>query len=425
MNEKVLTKNWSVENSHTLEVYRQRGGYRALEKALKEMQPEEIVREVVASDLKGRGGAGFPTGKKWEFLPPLDGKPRYLVVNADEGEPGTFKDRFIMELDPHMLIEGTVIAGYATRATQCYIYIRGEYVEVTERIRAALGEAKAAGYIGDKIMGSDYGLGFSITVGAGAYICGEEMAMLESIEGKKGWPRLKPPFPAIVGLFGRPTVVNNVETLACLPDIVERGGEWFRGLGTPGNGGTKLYAVSGHVEKPGVVELPMGTPLNEVIEACGGARGGKGIKAVIPGGVSSPVLSASELGTPMDFTSLQEAGSMLGSAAVIVMDEDTDLVKALENILAFFANESCGQCTPCREGTAWSYQVIQRIRAGQGTERDIEDLLDIAANMDGTTICPLATGASWAIESFIKKFRGEFEEAVLSGKAAVDSERSA
>lgn len=409
MTEKILSRNWGLPGSHTLEVYRERGGYRALEKVLRTMTPSQVVEEVIASNLQGRGGAGFPTGRKWKFLPPPDGKPRYLAVNADEGEPGTFKDREIMEKDPHMLVEGIAIAGYATQATRCYIYVRGEFVEPEERVAAALEEAGKAGYIGENIMGSGYSLPASITVGAGAYICGEETAMLESIEGKKGWPRLKPPYPATVGLFGRPTVINNVETLACLPAIVERGGKWFAGLGTPGNGGTKLFAVSGHIEKPGVVELPMGTTVRAVIETCGGVRGGKKLKAVIPGGVSAHVLTADEVDIPMDFTSLLKAGSMLGSAGVIVMDEETDMVEALQAIVEFFASESCGQCTPCREGTDWAYRMICGILEGHGRPEDLDDLLDIAANMDGTTICPLAQGASWAMSSFIRKFRGEFE----------------
>jgi NADH-quinone oxidoreductase subunit F len=413
--EKILSRNWELPDSHTLRVYLEHGGYKALEKGLRTMKPEQIVEEVLAANLQGRGGAGFPTGKKWKFLPPPDGKPRYLVVNADEAEPGTFKDRLILEKDPHMLIEGIALAGYATQATHCFIYIRGEYLEPRERIEAALDEARKAGYIGSNILGSGYSLPVSITVGAGAYICGEEMAMLESIEGKKGWPRLKPPYPATVGLFRRPTVINNVETIACIPHIVARGGKWFAGLGSPGNGGTKLYAVSGDVEKPGVIELPMGTTVRQVIEACGGVRGGKKVKAVIPGGVSAQVLTADELDVPMDFTSLLKAGSMLGSAGVIVMDEDRDLMQALEAILEFFARESCGQCTPCREGTDWSHRIVRRILEGKGRPEDLDDLLDIAVNMDGTTICPLAQGASWALSSFVKKFRSEFEARIARG----------
>lgn len=416
MSEKILTKNWDVPDSHTLSVYRERGGYRALEKALREMKPEEVIEETVASNLQGRGGAGFYAGKKWQFLPPPDGKPRYLAVNADEGEPGTFKDRIIMELDPHMLIEGIVIAGYACRLTDCFIYIRGEYIEPWERTRDALKEAERAGYIGENILGTDYSLRTRIVLGAGAYICGEETAMLESTEGKKGWPRLKPPYPAVVGLFDRPTVINNVETLSCLPYIVRNGGKKFAELGTPKNGGTKLFAVSGHIEKPGVIELPLGTPLRDLIEACGGVRGGKKLKAVIPGGVSAPVLTADEIDVPMDFTSLQEAGSMLGSAAVIVLDEDTDMVKALEVIMEFFANESCGQCTPCREGTAWGHKLLRKILAGDGTQQDIDDMQHMIPNMDGTTICPLGQAASWAMDSFLKKFRHEFDKRV-GGKA--------
>jgi NADH-quinone oxidoreductase subunit F len=424
VSEKILSRNWDIPGSHTLKVYRERGGYKALEKALRTMKPEQVIDEVIASNLQGRGGAGFPTGRKWKFLPPPDGKPRYLAVNADEGEPGTFKDREIMEKDPHMLIEGIIIAGYATKASRAYIYIRGEYVEPKERTRAALDEARKAGYLGENILGSGYSLDVSVTVGAGAYICGEEMAMLESIEGKKGWPRLKPPYPATVGLFDRPTVINNVETLACLPHIIERGGKWFAGLGTPGNGGTKLFAVSGHVERPGVVELPMGTTVREVIEATGGVRGGKRLKAVIPGGVSAQVLTADEIDVPMDFTSLQKAGSMLGSAGLIVMDETTDMVEALQAILEFFARESCGQCTPCREGTNWIYRIVCGILEGQGRQQDLDDLLDIAENMDGTTICPLAQGASWAMSSFVKKFRGEFEARIARGAGGREPVRS-
>ncbi len=409
MSEKILTKNCEVPDSHTLAVYRKRGGYRALEKALREMKPEEIVEETVASNLQGRGGAGFYAGKKWQFLPPPDGQPRYLVVNADEGEPGTFKDRYLMELDPHMVIEGAVIAGYACRLTDCIIYIRGEYRLAWERVRSAFDEAEKAGYIGDDILGTGYSLRPRMFLGAGAYIAGEEMAMLESTEGKKAWPRLKPPYPATVGLFKRPTVINNVETLACLPWIIEHGGKKFAELGSPKNGGTKLYAVSGHVEKPGVVEFPMGTSLREIIEACGGVRGGKRLKGVIPGGVSAPVLTADEIDVPMDFTSLQEAGSMLGSAAVIVFDEDTDMVKALEVIMEFFAEESCGQCTPCREGTAWGHKLLRKILAGDGRQQDIDDMLHMIPNMDGTTICPLGQAASWAMDGFLKKFRSEFE----------------
>ncbi|MFC1572266.1 NADH-quinone oxidoreductase subunit NuoF [Candidatus Eisenbacteria bacterium] len=424
MSPKILTKNWDLEDSHKLKTSLQQGGYQALEKALKTMKSDEVVAEVFDSNLRGRGGAGFSAGQKWRFLPPVDGKPRYIVVNADEGEPGTFKDRFIIERDPHMLVEGIALAGYATQATDCYIYIRGEYREPKERLAAALREAEGAGYIGENILGSGYSLKVSVTTGAGAYICGEEMAMLESIEGKKGWPRLKPPFPATVGLFGRPTVINNVETIACLPSIVANGGLWFANLGTPGNGGTKLYAVSGHVERPGVVELLMGTPLRDVIEACGGIRAGKKLKAVIPGGVSAPVLTADEIDVPMDFTGMEEADSMLGSAAVIVMDEDTDMVKALDSIMGFFARESCGQCTPCREGTAWTHKMLRKILAGEGRLEDLDCLLDVAEGMDGTTIYPLGPAASGALRTLIRKFRGEFEEAIVRLGGSSDTERS-
>jgi len=412
MTERILTRNWQIVNAHTLAVYQSRGGYRALAKALTQMTPEQVTAEVLASNLQGRGGAGFPTGRKWRFLPPPDGGPRYLVVNADEGEPGTFKDRYIMELDPHMMIEGIVITGYAIGATKCYIYIRGEYRPAAHRTLAALHEAQAAGLLGPGILGSGYSLDTDVIMGAGAYICGEETALIESIEGKKGWPRLKPPFPAVKGLFGRPTIVNNVETLACIPHIIERGGAWFAALGTPRNGGTKLFAVSGDVEQPGVIELPMGTPLRQVIAACGGVKGGRKVKAVIPGGASAPVLTADDLDLPMDFTSVAAAGSMLGSAAVMVMSEDRDMVYALSVIMEFFAHESCGQCTPCREGTRWSNEILHAILAGKGRNSDIDTLLDIARNMDGTTICPMGPGAAAPLRSFLTKFRPEFEAAI-------------
>jgi NADH-quinone oxidoreductase subunit F len=393
-------------------------GYRALEKAFREMTSEEILEEVKKSNLQGRGGAGFPAGIKWGFLPPPDGRPRYLVVNADEGEPATFKDRAIMENDPHMLLEGIIISAYAIGVHRSYIYIRGEYQLPIRRIEDAIAEAIEAGYVGENILGTGYRLEVTCFVGVGAYICGEEMALLESIEGKKGWPRLKPPYPAHVGLFGCPTIVNNVETLAYIPHIVERGGEAVAAIGTPKNGGTKLYSVSGHVERPGVYELPMGSTLREVIAAAGGVSGGKAVKAVIPGGASSAILTRDDLDISMDFTSLAEAGSMLGSAGVVVMDEETDLVDLLKVLMEFFAHESCGQCTPCREGTAWSLRILQRICAGKGTVEDLDVLIEIAENMTGTTICPMGPGAAAPLRSFVERFRDEFETAVSGRDAA-------
>jgi len=413
--EKLLSRNWGIENSHTVAVYRARGGYRALEKALRTMTPVQIVEEVKASNLRGRGGAGFPTGTKWGFLPPPGDKPRYLVINADEGEPATFKDRAIMEQDPHMLLEGIAISAYALHVHRAYIYLRGEYRLSIERVESAIAEAAEADYLGDDILGTGYRLELTPFVGAGAYICGEEMALLESMEGKKGWPRLKPPYPAQAGLFGCPTIVNNVETMVCIPHIVERGGRWFASLGTSKNGGMKLYAVSGHVERPGVYELPMGTRLRAVIESAGGVRGGKRIKAVIPGGASSQVLTEADLDLPMDFTSLQEAGSQLGSAGIVVIDEETDLVGVLEGLMAFYAHESCGQCTPCREGTAWAHRILERVSRGEGKPADLDTLVEIADNMTGTTICPFGPGAAAPLKSFVLRFRDEFQRAVSVG----------
>ncbi|MBI3251810.1 MAG: NADH-quinone oxidoreductase subunit NuoF [Candidatus Omnitrophica bacterium] len=419
MTEPILSRNFNVPNAWKLSVAGPRGAYETARKVLLAMKPEEIVQTVTASNLRGLGGAGFPTGKKWQFLPKDNPKPVYLVVNADEGEPGTFKDRYILERDPHQLIEGIVLSAFAIRSHKAYIYIRGEYVEPYQNLKAALDEAYAENFLGKNIFGSGWDLDLVVHRGAGAYICGEETALLNSLEGGKGFPRLKPPFPAIVGLFGCPTIINNVETLACVPHILKNGAEWFANLGSPGNGGTHLFSVSGHVKKPGVYELPMGTPLRQMIYThAGGIRNDRALKAVIPGGISAKILTAGEIDVKMDYDGLKAAGTMLGSAGVMVMDETTCMVKMLLVAAKFFAHESCGQCSPCREGTGWAYKVVQRIYSGEGDLRDLDTLLKVARNMEGRTICVFADAAAWPIQSYITKFRKEFENYILNHKKA-------
>ena len=410
MSEKVLTKNFGKPDSHKLAVYEADGGYGTLRDVLASWSPEQVKDEVKRSNLRGRGGAGFPTGMKWGFVPKETAKPKYLCVNADESEPGTFKDRYIMELDPHMLLEGTILSAYAIGANRAYIYIRGEFPLPGKRVEEAVAEAYGRGYLGKNIVDSGFDLEVSVHYGLGAYICGEETALLESIEGKKGWPRVKPPFPALEGLFGCPTVINNVETLANVPHILCHGANWFASLGTMRSGGTKLFAISGRVNRPGLYERPMGFPLLRLIEEdAGGVIGGKRIKGVIPGGASCPVLGADEIDIKMDYDSLAKAGSMLGSGGVIVFDEDTSMVKALWNLEKFFAHESCGQCTPCREGTRWIVQVLSRILQGKGNPEDPDLLIDIADHMAGRTICPLGEAAAGPVKSFVTKFRHEFQ----------------
>jgi len=407
--EKILTKNFDKPGSHTLKVYEEGGGYEALRTVLSSWTPEQVAAEVKRSNLRGRGGAGFPTGMKWGFVPKDSPKEKYLCVNADEGEPGTFKDRMILERDPHMLLEGAILASYAISAGKAYIYIRGEFALGGERMEAAVYEAYARNYLGQNILKSGFNLDVAVHYGAGAYICGEETALLESLEGKKGWPRVRPPFPAVAGLFRCPTVINNVETLANVPHIINQGAEWFASLGTEKSGGTKLFPISGRVNRPGLYELPLGTPLRRMIEEeAAGVIGGKRIKGVIPGGASCPVLTEKEIDVPMDFDSLARAGSMLGSGAVIVLDEETSMVKTLLNLERFFAHESCGQCTPCREGTRWIVQVLTRIANGKGTDGDPDLLLDIADHMAGRTVCPLGDAAAGPVKSFVTKFRQEF-----------------
>jgi NADH-quinone oxidoreductase subunit F len=417
---KVLTKNIDVPNLLQIDVYESLGGYKNLAKALKEYTPDSIVDIVKKSGLRGRGGAGFPTGMKWGFVPKDSGKPIYLCVNADESEPGTFKDRLIIEKDPHQLIEGIVISAYALNCHRAFIYIRGEFAYGAGVLNKAIGEALNKGYLGKNILDSGFDLELSVHRGAGAYICGEETALLESIEGKRGHPRLKPPFPAVVGLYGAPTVINNVETLANVPHIIENGAEWYASIGTERNTGTRLFGVSGHVKKRGVYELPMGTPLKELIyDHCGGMRDGRQLKAIVPGGSSVPVMTADQIDVALDFDSVAEAGSMLGSAGVIVMDDSTCMVKAARVLAKFYAEESCGQCSQCREGTEWLYRILSRIENGNGRVGELELMLDICANMKGKTICPLSDAAAMPIESYIQKFYDEFAAHIKEQRCVV------
>ena len=413
--EPVLLRNLDGKGPLSFADYRAGGGYEGLDKALA-MEPGEIIETVKASGLRGRGGAGFPAGVKWGFIPQTDG-PKYLVCNADESEPGTFKDRILIETDPHQLIEGCAICCLAVGAQTTYVYIRGEYAEQAEILRAAIAEAYDRKILGDSVLGSGRRLDMTVHLGAGAYICGEETGMLESLEGKRGQPRVKPPFPAVVGAFGQPTVINNVETLCNVPHILTRGPEWFQAIGTDErNTGPKLYCVSGHVERPGVFEFPIGVTLDELIEAAGGMYRGRALKAFIPGGASAALLPAESSGLPMDFDSLATAGSMLGSAAVVVMDETTCLVRAVARLARFFAHESCGQCTPCREGTNWSRLVLDRIESGQGSPADAELILRMTANMSGTALCALADACVGPVRSLITNFRDEVDRHIEEGR---------
>jgi NADH-quinone oxidoreductase subunit F len=412
--------------SETLAFYEKQGGYTALKKAIKEMTPEEVTAEVKASGLRGRGGAGFPTGMKWGFLAKGTGKPFYLLVNADESEPGTFKDRSIIECRPHALIEGAIISAYAIGAHVAYIYIRGEFVRQAQMLEKALADARGKGYFGKNILGSGFDLEIYVHRGAGAYICGEETGLIESLEGKRGYPRLKPPYPAAIGVFGSPTIVNNVETLSNVPFIINRGASWFKGIGTEKSTGTRIFGVSGHVKRPGIYELPMGVPLRELLdEYCGGVRSGHKLKGVIPGGSSVPVLRAEEIdGVNLDFESCAKAGTMLGSAGVIVLDDTVCMVDTGLNLARFYAHESCGQCTPCREGCWWMAGILERLENGGGRMEDIDLLADIADNMLFKTICPLGDAAAMPIESYVKKFRKEFEQHVTEGRCPIKKDKS-
>ncbi len=423
MGRKLLLEHANVPGIETYEVYRKHGGYRSVEKALKSMSPQNVVEEVQASGLRGRGGAGFPTGMKWSFLAKPEGVPRYLLCNADESEPGTFKDRYLMEKLPHLLVEGMIVSSYALGANQSYIYIRGEYMFVLEIVEKAIAEAYANGWLGKNILGTGYDLDLAICPGGGAYICGEETALIESLEGKRGNPRIKPPFPAVKGLWGCPTVVNNVESIAAVVPIVNDGGAEYAKIGLGKSTGTKLISASGNINKPGVYEIEMGITVEEFIfsdEWCGGIKNGKRMKALIPGGSSVPILPANLICKTaegndrlMTYESLADggfaSGSMLGSGGFIVFDEDQCIVRNTWNFARFYSHESCGQCSPCREGTGWMEKVLRRIEHGQGHMHDIDLLADINKKIEGNTICPLGDAAAWPVAAAIRHFREEFE----------------
>ncbi|MEJ2761034.1 MAG: NADH-quinone oxidoreductase subunit NuoF [Gammaproteobacteria bacterium] len=406
----------------TLDNYYQVGGYEAWKKILSEKpSPEDVIEEVKTSGLRGRGGAGFPTGLKWSFMPAKYDGPKYVVCNSDESEPGTCKDRDILRFNPHALIEGLAIACYAMRCNVAFNYLRGEFMdEPYLRIEQALREAYAEGFLGKNIMGSGVNIDIHNVLGAGAYICGEETALLESLEGKKGLPRFKPPFPANYGVYGKPTTVNNTESFASVPTIMRKGGKWFADIGVEKSGGTKCFSVSGHVNRPGNFEVPMGTPFRELLEMAGGVRDGHTLKAVIPGGSSVPVLPGEiMLETNMDYDSIQKAGSALGSGAVVVMDETTCMVRMLRRISRFYYAESCGQCTPCREGTGWLYRMLGRIIDGKGRGEDMDKLVDVANKIEGRTICALGDAAAWPVQSFLKHYRHEFEYMIENGGRSI------
>jgi len=417
----LISKRWGIKDSRKLDVYLQNEGYQALEKALKQMTPESIIDEVKKSNLRGRGGAGFPTGMKWSFVPKDSPKARYVICNADESEPGTCKDRPLMEMDPHQLIEGMIIAGRAIGAHRGFIYIRGEYRYVLDLVEEAINEAYQRGYLGKNILGSGFDYDLLIHTGAGAYECGEESALMESLEGKRGYPRIKPPFPAVVGLYGCPTIINNVETLSAVPAIIREGGEAYANRGTPRNGGTRLLCVAGHVNKPGIYEIPLGMNMKKFIyEMAGGIPNDKKLKAVIPGGSSCPLMTADEIDLPMDYDAVAKAGSMLGSGGMVVMDEDTCMVDMARRIMHFYAHESCGWCIPCREGTTWLRKMLERFHAGLGRSEDIDMLAELSKNMLGRTFCPLGDAAAMPTISIVQKFRSEFEDH-LHGRCAYKS----
>jgi len=414
--ERVLTRNVGRAEARTVKGYRESGGYEGLRRALA-MQPEEVIEEVKKSGLRGRGGAGFPCGAKWSFVPRAIDKPKYIVCNADESEPGTFKDRLLMENDPHQLLEGCVIAGWAVGANTTYIYIRGEYTHAARVLEEAIRDAYDQGVLGSSVLGSGFRHDIHVHRGAGAYICGEETGMLESLEGKRGQPRVKPPFPAVVGAFGCPTVINNVETLCCATHIMVRGADWFKAIGTDErNTGPKLYAVSGHVERPGTYEHPIGISFRDLLESCGGMYRGRALKAWIPGGASAAMLTPAEIDFRLDFDTLAKAGSMLGSAAVIVMDESTCVVRATLRLAEFFAHESCGQCTPCREGTNWMRILLERIASGNGRESDLDLLASVVPNVGGISLCALGDASQGPVKSMLAKFGDEIRDNIRHGR---------
>jgi NADH-quinone oxidoreductase subunit F len=417
MPEHLLLRCRDIPEIRRIDVYLEHGGYAASRKALGELKPEQITEMVKASNLRGRGGAGFPTGMKWSFLPKQTAKPVYLAVNADESEPGTFKDREIIEDDPHQLLEGIIITAYAIGCHTAYIYIRGEFAHGAQVLEEAIAEARARGFLGKNVLGTGFDLDVWVHRGAGAYICGEETGLIESLEGKRAYPRIKPPFPATHGLFGCPTIVNNVETLACVPHIVMRGAEWFKAIGPEKSPGPKLFCVSGHVVRPGTYELPMGTPLREIIYThAGGIPNGRKLKGVIPGGASMPIFTPEEIDVPMDMDSVQKAGSFLGSAGIMVMDDSVCMVWTAMVLERFFHHESCGQCTPCREGTGWLHKVLVDLEEGSASPRDVDLLLNIAGNMMGNTICALADASAMPVRALVTKYRAEFEQHVALGR---------
>lgn len=425
MNE-VCFKNLDKENPASFATYEANGGYKVWRKILNgELTPDEIISELKTSGLRGRGGAGFPTGLKWSFMPRNQEGQKYVVCNSDEGEPGTCHDRDILRYNPHSVIEGMAIAGFVMNATVGYNYIRGEFMEPYYRFEEALKDAYKAGLLGKNIQGSEISYDLYTHLGAGAYICGEETALLESLEGKKGQPRFKPPFPANVGLFGKPTTINNTETFASVPEILSRGGQWFADLGVENSGGTKCFSVTGNVKNPSNFEVPMGTPFSKLLELAGGLKEGRKLKAVIPGGSSTPLLPAeTAMNMTMDYDSIANAGSMLGAGSVIVMDDTTCMVKTLTRLAHFYYDESCGQCTPCREGTGWLYRMLQRILDGNGQEEDLDLLLSVGEKIMGNTICALGDAAATPVESFIKHFREEFEYYIQNGKSMVEEQHN-
>ena len=425
MNE-VCFKNLDKENPASFATYEANGGYKVWRKILNgELTPDDIIAELKTSGLRGRGGAGFPTGLKWSFMPRNQEGQKYVVCNSDEGEPGTCHDRDILRYNPHSVIEGMAIAGFVMNATVGYNYIRGEFMEPYYRFEEALKDAYKAGLLGKNIQGSHVSYDLYTHLGAGAYICGEETALLESLEGKKGQPRFKPPFPANVGLFGKPTTINNTETFASVPEILSRGGQWFADLGVENSGGTKCFSVTGNVKNPSNFEVPLGTPFSKLLELAGGLKEGRKLKAVIPGGSSTPLLPAeTAMNMTMDYDSIANAGSMLGAGSVIVMDDSTCMVKTLTRLAHFYYDESCGQCTPCREGTGWLYRMLQRILDGNGKEEDLDLLLTVGEKIMGNTICALGDAAATPVESFIKHFRDEFEYYIQNGKSMVEEEHN-
>jgi NADH-quinone oxidoreductase subunit F len=417
-----LTKRFETKDGHTLKVFLETGGYASLKK-LFTLTPDQVTEEVKASGLKGRGGAGFPAGMKWSFVPKNTGKPVYLVVNADEGEPGTFTDRFLMLYDPHLLLEGIICASYAINSHASYIYVRGEFVEQIKRLEAAIEDAKKAGYLGKNIQGSGFDLEVYVHRGAGAYICGEETGLLESLEGKKGQPRIKPPFPAVVGAFGCPTIVNNVKTLASVPWIIENGAAAYTALGTKESPGTHIFGLSGHVNQTGYWEMPFGLPMMEFIQNYGKGVKGGALKAVIPGGSSCPVLTAKECeDLTLSYESMRDHKTMFGTGCAIIMNEHTDMAKMLKNLTHFYRDESCGQCTPCREGSAWEDRILKKILSGEGTSKDLDLMLETADNMEGKTICVFSSALAFPVRSFIKKFPADFEKYLRPSTVAVAAE---